>query len=130
MILGRNSQSKRDNKKYLAEYKSGIFNTYDKEFLAILKGIENFEIYLISHKFIIWIESKNFKNFVQKKVRKPALKLGWLRKLQKKKRYNFEVEYIKGYKNYFSRFINKRICSKTIMEAQIQNLLLRIEILD
>ena len=82
---------KRENKEYIVGYKSSDFNNAQQkyyvdgqEILVVLKGTENFESHLISHKFfvgqIVRIFSIMYKIYWREL---PILKVEWLIKLCK-----------------------------------------------
>ena len=106
-------------KTYLGEicrYTSGIFNNnqlnYDineKELLAIIKGINKFEVFLLPKPFIIKTDNTQVVGFIKNNTEK-GLQARRLSKCQTLLScYNFKIVHIKCTDNFLAKFLSRNV---------------------
>lgn len=110
ILLEQRKDSEGKSEEKLCAYASGEFTPSqknyfiaEKETLAIFNGIQRFEVYLTLVKFLIRIDSKNFKYFLSAKISRKIAKgriLAWEIWFQQ---FDFEVEWIPGNSNFLKK---------------------------
>ena len=75
------------------------YSSYDKEILALVRGIAAHRQYLIGHEFFVYTDCKNLVYLYKMKNACPRL----LRLLEQLSEYNFTLEHIAGVDNYTSQ---------------------------
>lgn len=94
------------NEEKLCRYTSGTFqgaelnyHSNEKEYLAVMKGIKKFRIYLIEKEFLVRTDNKNFGYFLRTKISGDYKQGRLIRWQQWFNYYKFRVEHIAGTKN-------------------------------
>lgn len=100
----RKSESLKDSER--------LYSIYDKEILAIMHALAKFKQYLVGSKFIVKIEHTSLQHFLeQKDMNKRQQK--WVSKVQA---YDFDIEYVKGYKNVGDNALSRKPTTCSLME--------------
>jgi hypothetical protein len=87
---------------------------YEKELMALVLSIQHWRHYLLGKKFIVYIDHKSLKYFLQQRVTSPDQQ-AWLAKLLG---YQFEVKYKPGLENRAADAL-----SRCYDEVELQTLL-------
>ena len=100
----------------ICRYTSGTFNNnqinYDineKELLAIIKGINKFEIFLLPKPFIIETDNTQVAGFIKNNTGKGVQARRLSRWQTLPSYYNFKIVHIKGTDNFLANFLSKNV---------------------
>lgn len=102
------------NQELICRYASGNFknaeknyHSNEKEYLAVIRVINKFSIYLTPVKFLIRTDNKNFTYFLRIKLQGDNKQGRLVRWQQWLSRYTFDVEHIEGVKNCLADFLTR-----------------------
>ena len=104
-----------EGKEIITKYSSGKFNDSQsryhsnwKEFLAIVKAVEKFELFMVNTKFVIKTDNTQVKHWLDKGIKTNKLSNKMLIKWQSDLAYyDYEIEYIKGQNNLIADFLSR-----------------------
>ena len=100
----------------ICRYTSGTFNNnqlnYDineKELLVIIKGINNFEVFLLPKPFIIETDNTQVAGFIKNNTGKGVQARRLSRWQTLLSYYNFKIFHIKGIDNFLADFLSRNV---------------------
>ena len=104
-----------EGKETITKYSSGKFNDSQsryhsnwKEFLAIVKAVEKFELFIVNTKFVIKTDNTQVKHWLDKGIKTNKLSNKMLIKWQSDMAYyDYGIEYIKGQNNLIADFLSR-----------------------
>ena len=122
LILQTNASDKywaailKTNLREICRYTSGTFNNnqlnYDineKELLAIIKGINKFEVFLLPKPFIIETDNTQVARFIKNNTGKGVQTRRFSRWKTLLSYYNFKIIHIKGIDNFLANFLSRNV---------------------
>ena len=102
------------NKELICRYASGSFkdaernyHSNEKEYLAVIRVINKFSIYLTPVKFLVRTDNRNFTYFLRIKLQGDNKQGRLVRWQQWLSRYSFDVQHIEGVKNCLADFLTR-----------------------
>ncbi|KAJ9543840.1 hypothetical protein OSB04_023547 [Centaurea solstitialis] len=102
----------------ICRYASGSFkdaeknyHSNEKEYLAVIRVINKFSIYLTPVKFLVRTDNKNFTYFLRTKLQGDNKQGRLVRWQQWLSRYDFDVQHIEGTKNCLADFLTREFQS-------------------
>ena len=108
------AKRKDTNKEYVCRFASGSFksaeinyHSNEKEYLAVIRVIDKFSIYLTPVKFLVRTDNKNFSYFRRINITgsyKQGRLVHWQQWLN---HYSFDVEHLEGSKNCLADFLTR-----------------------
>ena len=104
-----------EGKEMITKYSSGKFNDCQskyhsnwKEFLAIVKAVEKFELFIVNTRFVIKTDNTQVKHWLDKGIKANKLSNKMLIKWQSDMAYyDYEIEYIKCQNNLIADFLSR-----------------------
>lgn len=116
---GAVSKAKTETNEELRRYTSGSFqgselnyHSNEKEYLAVKKAIRKFAIYVISKKFIVRTDNKNFGYFLRTNIAGDYKQGRLIRWQQWFNHYNFSVEHIEEKRNCLADTLSREFANK------------------
>nr|WUF06597.1 reverse transcriptase [Angelica bushy stunt virus] len=103
-----------DGKELICRYASGSFkaaetryHSNEKEYLAVIRVIKKFTIYLTPVHFTVRTDNKNFTHFMNLQIQGDNKQGRLVRWQQWLSHYSFTVEHLEGSKNVFADFLTR-----------------------